>query len=149
MRKQQWTKTGKNWHGSWRKSERKMRGDRWSKVWGQNRALPVINGHLSSQEFRVRTKKSKIQRSCSIPMLHCQRWFRLLRSIYRARFINVTSDGSKSNGCHIKATRMRRTSSGRSICLYPGKNGRRSKSIENSKIGMSRHLDSSTTTQMA
>ena len=25
MRKQQWTKTGKNWHGSWRKSERKMR----------------------------------------------------------------------------------------------------------------------------
>ena len=29
------------------------------------------------------------------------------------------------------------------------KNGRCSKIIENSKIGMSRHLDSSTTTQMA
>ena len=32
--------------------------------------------------------------------------------------------------------------------LYPGQNGRCSKIIENSKIGMSRHLDSSTTTQM-
>ena len=33
--------------------------------------------------------------------------------------------------------------------LIPGKNGRCSNIIENSKIGMSRHLDSSTTTQMA
>ena len=33
--------------------------------------------------------------------------------------------------------------------FYPGKNGRCSKIIENSQIGMSRHLDSSTTTQMA
>ena len=33
--------------------------------------------------------------------------------------------------------------------LKPGKNGRCSKIIENSKNGMSRHLDSSTTTQMA
>ena len=32
--------------------------------------------------------------------------------------------------------------------LYPGKNGRCSQIIEKSKIGMSRHLDSSTTTQM-
>ena len=39
-------------------------------------------------------------------------------------------------------------SSVRSICLYPSKNGRCSK-IFNSPIGMSRHLDSSTTTQMA
>ena len=42
---------------------------------------------------------------------------------------------------------MRRTSSWRSICIYPGKNGRCSKITENSQIGMSRHLDSSTTTQ--
>ena len=35
------------------------------------------------------------------------------------------------------------------ICLYPGKNGRCSKITQNSQIGMSRHLDSSTTTQMA
>ena len=36
-----------------------------------------------------------------------------------------------------------------SICLYPGQNGRCSKSIETSQIGMSRRLDSSVTTQMA
>ena len=33
--------------------------------------------------------------------------------------------------------------------LYPSKNGRCSQIIENSQIGVSRHLDSSTTTQMA
>ena len=44
---------------------------------------------------------------------------------------------------------LRRTSSGRSICWYPSKNGRCSQIIENSQIGMSRHLDSSTMTQMA
>ena len=33
--------------------------------------------------------------------------------------------------------------------VYPSKNGRCSQIIENSKIGVSRHLDSSTTTQMA
>ena len=33
--------------------------------------------------------------------------------------------------------------------LYPSENGRCSQIIENSKIGVSRHLDSSTTTQMA
>ena len=48
-----------------------------------------------------------------------------------------------------RLARMHRTSSGRSIFLYPGKKGRCSKIIENSQIGMSRHLDSSATTQMA
>ena len=35
------------------------------------------------------------------------------------------------------------------VSVFPGKNGGCSTIIENSKIGMSRHLDSSTTTQMA
>ena len=35
------------------------------------------------------------------------------------------------------------------FCLYPGNNGRCSTITENSQTGMSRHLDSSTTTQMA
>ena len=38
---------------------------------------------------------------------------------------------------------------GRSISLYPGKNGGGSQITESPKIGVSRHLDSSTTTQMA
>ena len=41
------------------------------------------------------------------------------------------------------------TSSRRSIGVYPSKNGRCSQIIENSQIRVSRHLDSSTTTQMA
>ena len=41
------------------------------------------------------------------------------------------------------------TCSRRSIGLYPSKNGGCTQIIENSKIGVSRHLDSSTTTQMA
>ena len=36
-----------------------------------------------------------------------------------------------------------------SAYIFPSKNGRCSQIIENSKIGVSRHLDSSTTTQMA
>ena len=40
-------------------------------------------------------------------------------------------------------------SSRRGISLYPSENGRCSQIIENFKIGVSRHLDSSTTTQMA
>ena len=37
----------------------------------------------------------------------------------------------------------------KSTSVYPSENGRCSQIIENSKIGVSRHLDSSTTTQMA
>ena len=64
-------------------------------------------------------------------------------------FTCITNDGSRGHGYHIQTARMRRTSSWRSICLYPGQNARCSKIIENSQIGMSRHMDSSTTTQMA
>ena len=39
---------------------------------------------------------------------------------YRAKFIGVTNDGCKSNGCQITTTRMRRTSSRRNIGLHSG-----------------------------
>ena len=69
--------------------------------------------------------------------------------IHRTRIISFLNDSSNSHGYHLQISRLRWTSSGRSICLYPSENGRCSQTIENSKIGMSRHLDSSTTTQMA
>ena len=75
-------------------------------------------------------------------------WFWILCSIYRIRIISITNDSSKDHGHHIQTARVRRTSSSCSICSYPGQNGRCSKIIENSQIGMSRHLDSSTTTRM-
>ena len=51
-------------------------------------------------------------------------------SIHRTMFICVTNDGRKSNGCHSKASRMRRPSSGRSISLHPDQNGRCTIAIE-------------------
>ena len=49
----------------------------------------------------------------------CGLRFQLLCSIYRARIVCVTNDSSKSDGYHLKTTRMRRASSRRSICLTP------------------------------
>ena len=49
---------------------------------------------------------------------------------------------SRLPGCDGQASR-------RSISVYPSENGRFSQIVENSKIGVSRHLESSTTTQMA
>ena len=56
---------------------------------------------------------------------------------------------AKSNGYHLRITRLRWTSSRRSISLYPSENGRCSQIVKNSQIGISRHFDSSTTTHMA
>ena len=56
---------------------------------------------------------------------------------------------AKNHGYYLQIAWLRRTSSRRSISLYPSENGRCSQIIENSKIGVSRHLNSSTTTQMA
>ena len=87
--------------------------------------------HLKSSELEPNFQKYKGR--VGTPRCHCKIWFRLLRSIYRARFIGVTNDGCKSNGCHIKTARMRRASSWCSICFFPGKTGRCSKIIENSQ----------------
>ena len=59
----------------------------------------------------------------------------------------MTAAKIMENISRLQGWRWRR--SRRSIGLYPSKNGRCSQIIENSIIGMSRHLDSSTTTQMA
>ena len=54
--RQQWRTSRKNGrncqHGSWRKSATQMRY-RWSKEWGQNSTLCIVDGPLSSPEFGV------------------------------------------------------------------------------------------------
>ena len=77
-------------------------------------------------------------------MWYCKRRFRVLRSIHRTRIIGISNDSRQDHGYHLQIARLRWTSSGRSICLYPGKNGRCSQIIENSKIGMFRYLGAST-----
>ena len=69
--------------------------------------------------------------------------------IHRTRIISISNDSRQDHGYHLQIAGLRWTSSRRSISLYPSENGRCSQIVSNSKIGMSRHLDSSTTTQMA
>ena len=56
---------------------------------------------------------------------------------------------AKGHGYHLETARLRLTSSRRSISFFPSKNGRYSQIFQKSQIGVSRHLNSSTTTQMA
>ena len=103
---------------------------------------------LPSREFGAGTQISKIQMSSRTPRWQCKRWFRIVRSIHWARIMSITNDCRNSNGCHIKATRMCRTSSQRSINLHLGQNGRCTITIQNSEVRMSKCLDTSTKTQM-
>ena len=61
----------------------------------------------------------------------------------------VPDDCCNNNGCNCLTTRLWRTSSWCSICLYSGKIGGCSQIAQNSKARMSRFLDTSSTTQMA
>ena len=69
----------------------------------------------------------KVQRSCCTPRRYRERWFFISCSIHWTRDINFTNDSNTSHGYHVQTAWVRRTSSGRNICLYPGKNGRSSK----------------------
>ena len=109
----------------------------------------IIDGHMSFEKCWVGGKTPKIQRSSCTPRWYCKRRFWILRSIHWTRIFSISNDSSKSHGYHLQTAKLCRTSSGRNICLYPSENGRCSQINENSKIGVSRHLDSSTTTQIA
>ena len=130
-------------------SQKQIRGDRWSKDQGRKSSFRLTDGHLSFEEWRIGGKAPKIQRTSCIRRRHCERWFWILCSIYRTRIFSISNDSRQNHGYHLQIARLRWTSSGCSIGLYPSENGRCSQIIENSKIGVSRHLDSSTTTQMA
>ena len=101
------------------------------------------------KEIGAGTSISEIQRQSRTPRWHCKRWLWFVCSVHWTRIISISNDSRKSNGYHIQTARMRRTNSWCGICWYPGKNGRCSKIIENTKIGMSRYLDTSTKAQMA
>ena len=148
--KQQWINNGRNWKRfrcGTKQSQKQIRGDRWSKDEGRKSVFCLTDGHLSFEECRSGGKAPKIQRSSCTPRWHCKRRFGVLCSIHRTRIISITNDGSKSHGYHFQIARVRRTSSGRSICLYSGQNGRCTDVTETSIVRMSRHLDLSTTTQ--
>ena len=66
-----------------------------------------------------------------------------------AVFTEQVSSASQMTAAKIMDIISRLPGCRRSIGVYPSKNGRCSQIFENSKIGVFRHLDSSTTTQMA
>ena len=99
--------------------------------------------------LKLEAKHQKIQRSSCTPRWYCKRRFWLLCSIHWTRIISISNDSRQDHGYHLQIARLRWTSSRRSFSFYQSENGRCSQVIQNSKIGVSRHLDSSTTTQMA
>ena len=124
QQKQQWTRNEKNWRtfrrGTWRKSEVKKR---WS-MKQERRAQKFILFHWWTyviwQMLNWR-QAPKMQRSGCTPRWYCKRRFWILCSFYRTRIISITNDSGKSHGYHLQTARLRRTSSWRSICSYPGK----------------------------
>ena len=101
--------------------------------------------HLKNAELEAKHQKYKGR---VVLRRHCERWFWILCSIYRTRIISITNDGSKSHGYHIQLPGCAGQAADTVSAYTQVKNGRCFKIIENSQIGMSRHLDSSTTTQM-
>ena len=125
---------------------------KWSKKQGIMAEKFILRHWLICVISRIRSwnldiKNIKVESYFEVTL--CKRWFWFVCRICWARIISITNDSRKNHGYHLQTSRMRRTSSRRSIGLCPSKNGRCSKIIENSQIGMSRHLNSSTTTQMA
>ena len=152
QRKQRWTRNGKNWRkfrrGTWQKSVARKR---WSMKQGR-RAPKFISFHWWTfviwrlPNWRQSTKSTKVGLYSEVIL------YKTIQDLMQCslnKVISITNDSSKSHGYHIQTSRLRWTSSRRSISLYPSKNGRCSQIVENSQIGMSRHLDSSTTTQVA
>ena len=143
----EWEKTRNNTRVAADESQKQKWGDHWSKEWGQNSTHCVVNGSPSSQEFGVGATVSKIQRSSGTPTWHCERWFRILRSIHwtgisasQITAAKVMGMISRLPGCAGQAADT--------VSSYPGRNGSCTTTDKKSEVRMSRYLDASTTTQM-
>ena len=130
-------------------SQKRERGDRWSNDEGRKSSFCLTDGHLSFEECWIggkapKKKKGRVALRGDIVKDDSGSY---------AAFTEQGSSASQMTAAKvmeiIQTARMLKASSRRSICLYLGKNGRCSKIIEKSQIGMSSHSDSSTTTQMA
>ena len=115
----------------------KERGDRWSEDVGRKSSSCIINVHLTSEEC----KAPKILRSSCTPRRHCERWFWILCSIYWTRIISITNDSGKSHGYHVQIARLRRRSSGRSICAQTTPQMTRFRDVKVCKILVTDEID--------
>ena len=109
----------------------------------------IINRHASFEKCWIGGRVPKIQSLSCFPWCYCERWFWSLRSFYRARIISISNDGSKKSWISYPDRRVAQDKQQTQYQLSQVKNGRCSEIIEISQIGVSRHLDSSTMTQLA
>ena len=139
-----WEKLGENTGMAADESQKQERGDRGSKEQGQKSSFRVTGGYSELEPTFQKCKGRVVLRGDIV-------------KDNSVSYVVFTEQGSsapqmtaaKSHGHYFKTTGMRRTSSRCSIRLHPGQNGRCTVVVEHSKVRMSRHLDSSTTTQMA
>ena len=108
-----------------------------------------IDGHLSSRKCGVRPTISQVHRTSHAPRWQCKRRLWSLCRLYWTGLICVSNDCCRNNGCCCKITRLCWTSSWRHISIHSSKDGEWSKIAQTSQIGMSRCLDTCSTTQMA
>ena len=145
MRKQQWTQNGKKLGKiaivAIDQREEQKGGYSASTKRARKSPFCYADGHLSSQTCGVGTEVSKVQRPGRAPRWHCERRFRLVCCVHRARSVCVTDDGRKSNGCHCETTRLWRTNSRRRVSIRSGKGGGCSHIAQNSGVRMSRYMD--------
>ena len=86
--------------------------------------------HLKNAELEHHI--AEVPRQSRAPERHCKRRLWSLCSFYWTGLVCVPDDCCKNNGCCCKITRLWRTSSWCSICLYSGKIGGCSQIAQNS-----------------
>ena len=123
--------------------------DRWSKEQGQKGAFCLTDGHLSSGECRIGEKHKKYKGRVVLrgDTVNDDSGFYSVFTEQGSSASQMTS--AKVMEIYIKTSRIIRTSSWCSIRYKSGQNGRYINVIENSKVRMSRYLDTSATTPVA
>ena len=130
---QRWTKNGRSSKSCWRGKMIMVKSKKEVILEAQKEKRKVHFASLMDichlKKYGVGTEVSKVRRLGCAPRWHCERRFRLVCCIHRARFVCVTHDGRKGNVCHGETTRLCRTSIRRSIRLRSSKNGGRSEIV--------------------
>ena len=109
----------------------------------------IINGHMSPEKCWIGGKAPK-NKGRVVPRGDIVKDDSGSYAVFTKQGSSAFSNDSIGNhGYHLQIARFRWTSSKSSISLYSSKNGKYSQILENSQIGVSRHLESSTATKMA
>ena len=107
-----------------------------------------MNGHLSSQECRVRAKAPKKQKTSRPPRWHCERRLRCIRSIYRTR-----SSASQMTAARVMDVIARLLDcAGHAADAVPAHTQVKMEDaprLLQIPVRMSRYMDTSSTTQLA